>query len=120
MQIRKHIFSITLSALIILFLASAFGRFMIAHDYLVAYEGACDPSIESCFVGCVDEECSENYYYTDMQKYAPNLLAQCGPHIEECPFASECLPGESQCVIAYCDPELNGEACDAESNEMNL
>ena len=120
MQIRKHIFLITLSGLIILFLASAYGRFMLAHDYLVAYEGECDPETESCFVGCIDEACSEEYYYTHMQKYAPNLLSQCGPHIEECAFASQCLPWEPRCVVTYCDIAVDGEMCDSLGNEITL
>jgi hypothetical protein len=87
---------------------------MVLNDYVVAYEGDCDPYTESCFVGCEDDECTEEYYYTLIEKYAPNVKAQCGTDITECDAAYECLPEDGgRCQITYCDPDVDGdETCE--------
>jgi len=82
----------------------------VLNDYVVAYEGNCDPYTESCFIGCEDDECTEEYYYSMVQKYAPNVKAQCGVDITDCDAAYECLSEDGdQCEITYCDPVIDGE-----------
>jgi len=108
--LRQHFFSFTLVALLAFVMLVSYVRFMVLHDYVVAYEGDCDPYTESCFVGCEDDECTEEYYYFLIQKYAPNVQAQCGPDITDCDAAYECLPEDGeQCEITYCDPIVDGE-----------
>lgn len=111
---RQHFFSFTIVILLLLTAGVSYVRFMMLHDYVVAYEGDCDPYTQSCFIGCEDDECTEEYYYSAVQKYAPNVEAQCGPDITDCDAAYECLPEDGdQCEIVYCDPVIDGEeACE--------
>lgn len=111
---RQHFFSVTLVTLLVLIAIASYMRFMVLNDYVVAYEGDCDPYTESCFIGCEDDECTEEYYYATIQKYAPNVEAQCGPDITDCDTAYECQPEDGDhCEITYCDPATDGEeACE--------
>ncbi len=111
---HKHFFSCTLIVVLLFVVIVSYVRFMVLNDYVVAYEGDCDPYTESCFVGCEDEECTEEYYYSRIQKYAPHVEAQCGVDITDCDAAYECLPEDgSRCSISYCDPSIDGEdSCD--------
>jgi hypothetical protein len=86
---------------------------MVLHDYVVAYEGDCDPYTENCFVGCEDDECTENYYYSLVQKYAADVKAQCGTDITDCEDAYKCLPEDGdQCDVTYCNPAIDGNVCE--------
>jgi hypothetical protein len=96
----------------ILFIGASYVRFIISHDYMVAYEGTCDEYTEGCFIGCEDEECTAQYYYTKMQKYAPTLGEQCGKDITDCENANYCLEGEEKCTVTYCDAEIDGDECE--------
>ncbi len=91
----------------------SYNRFLIKNDYMVGYEGECDPSFESCFVGCEDDECTQEYYYTEVQKYAPDLYKECGKDITDCDAANICLPEDNNCSVTYCNPETanEDEAC---------
>jgi len=109
MHIRRHILLYTLLPLMMLSGAASFYRFVVANDYIVEYEGECDPATESCFEGCEDDECTEHYPYKHMSKYASDLRAECGPDITECEMASVCLPGDEACSVEYCDPDALGE-----------
>jgi hypothetical protein len=111
---RQHFFSVTLVTLLVLVALASYLRFIVLNDYVVAYEGDCDPYTESCFIGCEDDECTKEYYYVTIQKYAPNVEAQCGTDITDCDAAYECLPEDGdQCEITYCDPAVDGgEACE--------
>lgn len=111
MHVRDHIFTYCVLALATLFVISAFVRFMVMHDYVIAYEGECDPIMSSCFVGCEDEECTTEYYYTHIQKYASDLFRQCGNSIEDCEYATMCFPSDQNCSITYCDSSEEGEVC---------
>jgi hypothetical protein len=113
--VTQRILLIVLVPLCIYALVTAFLRFIVANDYTVEYEGACDPVAESCFVGCVDEECSEVYYHTWIQKQASDVYAMCGPSVLECEEASTCVPGDDECTVTYCSAEtvLEDEICDA-------
>ena len=84
MKFRENILVYTLVPLIILLIGASYMRFIVTHDYMVAYEGECDPSLNTCFVGCIDNECTSEYYYTKVQKYAPDLYKQCGSDITDC------------------------------------
>lgn len=106
---RDYFFSASLIVLIIVLIFISYNRFIVKHDYLVGYEGACDPTTESCFIGCEDDACTEEYYYTEMQKYAPDLYAECGKDITDCEVASVCFPEDRECSVTYCDPEIDGD-----------
>jgi hypothetical protein len=100
--------------LTILLIGTSFVRFMILHDYMVAYEGECNPYTQDCFVGCEDEECSRKYYYSKIQKYAPDVYMQCGEDITDCAEANICLEENgSKCNVTYCDPKIDGDECEA-------
>jgi hypothetical protein len=109
MHFRGHILLYILLPLVLLSAAASFYRFVVTSDYIVEYEGECDPAAESCFEGCEDDECTEPYPYKQMQKYASDLRAACGPDITDCEAASVCLPGDAECSVLYCDPEQLGE-----------
>ena len=100
-----------LAFLVTLFIVASYYRFVVKQDYVVGYEGACDPIVESCFIGCEDDDCTEEYYYSKMQKYAPDLYAECGESIIECELASICLPEDRNCSIIYCDAETD-DSCE--------
>jgi len=94
--------------------SASYYRFMVVGDYIVEYEGECDPATETCFVGCEDEECQEVYYYSHVQKHAVNAYEQCGPDISECEEANVCLPEDTACSITYCSEDVlhEGETCE--------
>src|SRR3989344_6328267 len=110
MKFRDNVLLCALIPLVILCVGYAYFRFMVAHDYLVAYEGTCDPTAYSCFIGCNDDACTDTYYYAKVQKYAVDLYAQCGQDITNCAAANVCLPQNDQkCSITYCDPKTDGD-----------
>lgn len=114
----EHFFQITIILFVALFIGASYVRFMVNHDYTVAYEGECDPYTQICFVGCEDDECTTEYYYSQMQKYAPNLYEQCGPDITDCEDAYACLPEDGEhCSITFCSPEIDGESCEQLTEE---
>lgn len=114
---RNHILLYTLVPLVLVLGLASYNRFIANHDYTVAYEGECDPTSESCFVGCEDDECTEEYYYMHMQKHAADLYRQCGPDITECEAASQCLPEDGGCTMTFCDAETDGEMCETQEGE---
>ena len=112
MKIKDNFLLLTLVPILVLFVGASFIRFMVLKDYLVAYEGFCNPEEKSCFVGCDNDECTENYYYSLVQKYGPNLYEQCGSDITDCAAAQMCLEtNDEQCQITYCDANMN-DNCD--------
>jgi len=101
-----------LTLLFIFFVGASYVRFIMLQDYLVAYEGACDPALNSCFIGCSDDTCSEEYYYSEVQKYAPRIFEQCGADITDCNEANICLSqNDENCSVTYCDPNIEGDEC---------
>jgi hypothetical protein len=90
---------------------SSYFRFIVKHDYVLYYEGECDPTIERCFVGCEDDTCTKEYYYSKVQKYAPDLYNQCGDDITDCTEANICLPSDSNCSVLFCNPEIDSDNC---------
>lgn len=83
-------------------------RFIVKQDYIVSFEGTCDIETSTCFVGYDDTE--EEYYYSKVQKYAPDLYAKCGEDITDCEAANVCFPDDRSCSITYCN-ETKDEIC---------
>jgi hypothetical protein len=108
---REYFFYYFLLVIIIITGAFSYYRFVVQHDYIVYYEGECDPNVQSCFVGCEDDECINEYYYLEVQKYASDLLKVCGNYITDCAEANICLPTDQECTITYCDPEIDDVDC---------
>lgn len=106
--LRKYFLIIVLIPMFILCVAASYARFIVEEDYLVSYRTSCDPHTESCFTECSDEACSKPEYYQIMEKYAPDLKAQCGKDITDCEEANYCYAGESQCTLTLCDPAVDG------------
>lgn len=109
MKFDRHILILVLLPLILVSAAVSYHRFIVMNDYVVEYEGECDPATESCFEGCEDETCETTYAYKVMQKQASSLRSECGPDISECEDASICLPGDGVCSVEYCDQTQLGE-----------
>ncbi|HYE23135.1 MAG TPA: hypothetical protein VEA92_01630 [Candidatus Paceibacterota bacterium] len=109
MTARQHLLAIVLLPLCLIAGIASYYRFIAQADYTVQFEGTCDPEVENCFVACEDDECTEVYYYTLVQKHAADVYAQCGPDITDCEAASVCLETDSTCSIEYCD--LTEEDC---------
>lgn len=116
---RDHIFFYSLVPIIIVVSIVSYYRFMVRQDYIVGYEGVCDPTTEKCFVRCADDACTKDEYYLQAEKYAPDLLKECGPDITDCPDASICLPDDRDCSITYCDPNTDGDTCSNEVKKPN-
>jgi hypothetical protein len=110
LNIRNHLFFILIPIIIVVGYFS-FNRFLIKHDYIVSYEGTCDPIVSKCFVGCEDDSCTTKYFYSKIQKYAPDLYNQCGKDITDCEQANVCIPSDRVCSITYCNPEVDGDIC---------
>jgi len=117
---RNHILFYTLVPIVLLLGTASYVRFIASHDYVVAYEGECDPTTQECFIGCEDDECTEEYYYVLMQKYAADLYEQCGADITDCEAANECLDGDRECSVTTCDLEVDGDACETEEMKEGL
>ncbi|KKR41869.1 hypothetical protein A2356_03740 [Candidatus Nomurabacteria bacterium RIFOXYB1_FULL_39_16] len=117
---RKNFFPYILILLTIAVGITSYSRLFINQDYLVEYEGECDPIIEECFVGCEDDECTEEYYYTQIIKYAPDLYKQCGKDITDCESANICLPDDKICSITYCDIETDKDICELITKEQDI
>lgn len=118
---RNHFFLYVIVTLIFIVGVFSYYRFMIKQDYMVGYEGVCDPATNTnkCFEGCNDDACTEKYYYSKMVKYAPDLYKECGEDITDCESASSCLPGDQGCSVTYCNSEVNGDTCAVEINTQN-
>lgn len=121
---RDHLLVFILMPAIVVIAIVSYNKFMVNHDYVVSYEGGCDPAVQQCFIGCEDDECAETYYYSQVQKYAQDLYAQCGEDITDCEAANECLLDDRECSVTFCSPEINGDnSCSSpselEDNEIN-
>lgn len=103
MQFRKNILLYVLVPFTLLFVCVSFFRFMVMHDYVIGYEAQCDPQEHRCFVGCEDDECTATYDYAKAEKYAPDLMRECGEDVTDCDAANQCLAGDRNCSITYCE-----------------
>jgi hypothetical protein len=106
---RKNIFLLLLILLTVFVVIISYNRFIVNHDYIVYYEGECNPQSESCFIGCEDDECIEEYYYFEIEKNAHDLYEQCGNDFIDCDNAYLCLPTDQYCSVKYCDLEVDNE-----------
>lgn len=120
MKFRDNILLYVLVPVVILCAGYSYIRFMVMHDYMVAYEGICDPAVHRCFVNCNNDACTDKQYYAKVQKYDANLSTQCGKDITNCVVANVCLPqGDQKCSITYCDPKIDGSTCSTPSGESS-
>ena len=115
---REYFFYYFLLGVILITWIFSYFHFMVRHDYVVYYEGGCNPVSESCFVGCEDDSCTSEYYYSKVQKYAPDLLRVCGEYTADCAEANVCLPTDRKCSIIYCDPIVDGDVCATSTPEV--
>lgn len=106
---RNHFFFLILTFVIIIVGVFSYYRFMIKHDYVVGYQGVCDPATGKCFMNCEDDACTKVDYYSEMQKYEPDLYNECGKDITNCDAASVCLPSDRKCSITYCDKSTSDD-----------
>ena len=107
---KKHFFPIIIVLMTILLVSASFLRFMVEHDYLVSFEGDCDPYTQSCYEDCEDDECTEMYYYSVIERSASEVYALCDTQdVSECDAAYECQPDVEYCEVYFCDPEEDGE-----------
>jgi len=119
MKFRDNILFYVLVPLIVACVGYSYFRFVVAQDYVVEYEGVCDPVVHDCFKGCPDDACTEPYYYDTVQKHAVDLFIQCGKDITNCSVANVCLPqGDQTCSITYCDLQAGG-ACETIGQETS-
>ena len=100
---RNHFFPFILILGIVFVVIFSFYRFMIKHDYIIGYQGVCDPTTGKCFMSCDDDACTKPDYYLEMQKYEPDLFKECGADITDCEAANACLPGDRKCSVTYCN-----------------
>ena len=109
MDKKSKILLLVFFILIILAVTLTFYRVMVAKDYLISTEVACDPAIEKCFQRLCDpetEECAnadnpEMIYYKILEKNYKNIKP-CDPADENCQNLT-CEPGEKDCQEILCD-----------------
>lgn len=100
----------------VVLLISLFYRFHVQQDYLVSYEGDCDPVTQSCFVYCETEECSDPFYYSIIERNADRLSNICGDDVTACAEAYSCS-NDTSCSVYFCDIEIDGsDACESIDN----
>ena len=100
---NNYFFFLTLSFCVVFFIGFSYYRFMVKHDYVVSYHGSCDPITGKCFMSCDDDACTKPDYYTEMQKYEPDLYKECGQDIINCDLANICLLIDRKCSVTYCN-----------------
>lgn len=98
----KNIMPLVLIPLLVLIAATSLYRFVILQDYMVTYEIDCDPETENCFLGCDDDECTEIYFYAEVERHATEIYEVCGGNVLDCDAAYECSDIDPQCMISYC------------------
>lgn len=107
--LREHFFSVIIITLLVLLATASFYRFVVINDYLVSFEGECDPYSESCYEACENDKCEKMYYYSIIERNAAETRQLCGTtNVLECDAAYECQPDVEICSITYCDPEIEG------------
>ena len=112
MKFKEHFLTYTLVPLVVLMIGASYMRFMVIQDYVVAYEGDCDPIVNDCFVGCDNEDCTEEYYYSIVTRHTSDIRNLCGVDISDCETTNTCTVDESECFITHCDFESEGDVCD--------
>lgn len=117
--LSKHILSLVLVPTLLLVVAASYVRFFILQDYLIAYEGECDPATQSCYVWCEDTESEESCsYYSVIERKAYEIAKKCDLDLSECDAAYACQEDVAICLISYCEPSVDGEeSCDTINSE---
>lgn len=105
--LQKNFFAISILLLVAFTAIFSFNRFILQADYVVEYKVSCDPTINSCFVGCNDELCADQYTYAKVSRQATNIKKLCGKDITDCEAAQYCEQGENSCEVKYCEGELS-------------
>ena len=115
--VKEHLYSIGILLFVVLLATASFYRFFVLNDYLVNYEDDCDPYTESCFLYCEDEECSDPFYYSVIERHADEIYNLCGTDVTACDAAYECQPEVEHCTISFCDPVTDGDLCETLTEE---
>lgn len=110
-HIKSHFFFYIITLFLFFLTSASILRFIILQDYIVSYEGECDPETESCFMYCEDENCTDPSYYTIIERHARELRETCGPDVTTCDQAYSCA-GDDSCRVIYCNPDNEDEICD--------
>ncbi len=116
---RENILFYILFPLIIVVGLISYFRFIVNHDYMVGYNGTCDPTKENCFIACEDDACIKESYYSEVMKYASDLYRECGKDITNCEAANACLLGDKECSVTYCDTKISGNNCKTPAENTN-
>lgn len=111
-HLKNHFFKYIVTILTILAVGASYYRFMVSYEYLVSYEGDCNPYTESCFLYCEDDECSDPFFYSIIERQAHEVRALCGEDVTTCDAAYECQDDVDVCTVYYCDPVLDGDECE--------
>lgn len=110
----RQFFTIGLIFLVTIFISASFFRFVVLKDYHVTYEVECDPTEKSCFIGCTDDNCAEEYLYYVVDKYAHDVVGECGNSVKDCELAKTCQADNIFCEITYCDQSDTENNCSTE------
>lgn len=109
MYLKKHFFSYIVFIFVVFLITASYTRFVVENDYIVAYEGDCDPYTESCYLWCEDDECSEPFYFSVIERHAAEIYSLCGEDVTVCDDAYYCDESVEYCEIYFCDAEFDGE-----------
>ncbi len=120
LKIRKNFFFYLITILILVIGIISYNHFFIKQDYIVWYHASCDPSAHKCFVDCGgDSACAKPDYYSEIQKYEPDLYKECGKDITNCEASNQCLQGDRECSVTYCDKNITEKVCDIPAQQNN-
>ena len=113
--------------LILVSILITFWRIMIQRDYIIENQIDCDPYTEKCFIwecdpnstvegeACTGDPEMDIWYYAVAQRKAANIPF-CNPEEDENCAPFECLEGEKDCSITFCD-ETTKEEQEVECND---
>jgi hypothetical protein len=136
-QKYKNIFSFVLVPLIVLSVGASYYQFMVQKNFLVTFEGYCDPEEESCYWGEYEDACEYDeskmcwydYHYRFVEKpfsTYESQMSECSEptffeETEEgdlvfldpsyCEAVDTCEPDEKNCTIEYCDDSNSENEC---------
>ena len=106
--------------LILVSILITFWRIMIQRDYIIENQIDCDPYTEKCFIwecdpnstvegeACTGDPEMDIWYYAVAQRKAANIPF-CNPEEDENCAPFECLEGEKDCSITFCDETTKEE-----------
>ena len=119
-HLKKYFLLYAITPLAILTISASYYRYMVLEDFIVSYEVDCNPQTSSCFIGCEDDECTEEYYYNLVTRRAPDINLLCGDDITDCKAAATCNTGETFCEVEYCDENIDMHECTQIETNTNL